>query len=32
MSENNGESFSAHKFMRPPPNIHKECSEFNGKS
>jgi hypothetical protein len=31
MSENSRESFSAHKFMRPPPNIPKEFSEFNGK-
>ena len=32
MSKYSGESFSAHKFIRPPPNIPKEFSEFNGKS
>ena len=32
MSENSRESFSAHRFMRPRPNIPNEFSEFNGKS
>jgi len=32
MSENSGESFPAHKFERPSPNIPKEFNEFNGKS